>query len=97
MKRDIVPYTEDTARLLGDALARLDVPSFGPATGMALLRVSDGLNKLLQDQRLDNDQRAVLVGYQSRLLDVAAVAAYHQKGVIDKLAAIMNRTTGGQS
>lgn len=80
--KDIVPYTPAEAESLGSTLTKMGIPSFGPETGMQLLRVVEGVEKLMKDQRLDSHMVDVLKGFQQRILDVCEVAAGQQKEAI---------------
>lgn len=84
--KDIIRYTDEEAVMLGRTLTRLGVPSFGPQTGMQLLKVVEGVDKLLKENsRLTEQMKAVLGGYRNRLLDVCAVAGGQQGEVIKTL------------
>ncbi len=84
--KDIVSYTEEEARLLGRVLFRLGVPSFGPVVGMELLRIVEGIDGVLKNSELTEDQKWVLSGFKQRVTDVCGVAVHHQGMVIEKFS-----------
>ncbi len=82
--KDIAPYTEEEAQHLGRALIRLGCPSFGPAVGMDLLKVVEGVDKILQRRDLSPEMREVLFSLRTRFTDVCAIGAAMQGEVIEK-------------
>jgi len=64
--RDIVPYTDVEAGALGRTLVCIGCPSFGPAVGLELLRVVEGIDKILKREDIDGATKGVLIGLRAR-------------------------------
>ena len=87
--KDIVCYTEEEARKLGETLVKMGCPSFGPGVGMDLLRVVDGIDTILKNPKLGKEVRDVLMSLRGRFTDVCAVGAYMQGVVLKEMEKIL--------
>ena len=85
MKTDIVPYTAEEAQVLGKALVKLGCPTFGPAVGMDLLRVVEGIDIITKKRKLPSPLIEVLQSLRARLMDVVAIGGAMQMEVLTQL------------
>jgi len=87
MKSDIHPYTEEEAKRFGMVLAKLGVPSFGPATGMELLRIVDAVKEVVKKNKakVSPEGLALMQGYCDRIQDLCAVAASMQGAILEQM------------
>lgn len=84
--RDIIPYSPDEARRIGQIVAKLNIPCPSPENGIALVRMRDGLLKQ-SEQQTDPQCRALLEDLAHRYTDVATVLAFTQEEIIKRLTA----------
>lgn len=91
MKFDILPYDKEDAEKFADILFRMGVPCFGPATGMDLLEIIEGIDKVLKayEGKLTPDMIMLIDGYRIRLTDIIAISAYQQGKVIAHLEKLL--------
>lgn len=90
MMPDIIPYGEEEALKLGKCLSKMGVPSVGPGTCMALLRIASGIDeKLKQAKDYDPQVRTLLNNYRARILDICAVEAGAQAEILQQLENII--------
>lgn len=90
MMPDIIPYGEQEALQLGKCLSKMGLPSVGPGTCMALLRIAEAIDaKLKQSPSYDPQVRTLLNNYRARILDICAVEAGAQKEILEQLGKII--------
>lgn len=87
--KDIVPYSQEEARRLGRTLVLCGCPSFGPAVGMDLLRVVEGIDKILKRTDLSAGIKEMLESLRARFTDVCAVGASMQGEVLSRAEEII--------
>jgi len=94
MKVDIVGYEERFAKKMGQVLAALGIPTFGPATGIELLRMVEGVDEMLKKNKdkLTPEMVTLFQGYRTRILDICAVSIHHQGAVMEKLESLLKGT-----
>ena len=66
----------------------VEIPSFGPNTGMKLVEIASAIRTVLVEGVKDKDALDELENYMLALDLVTAYAAKHQKAVLDKLTSL---------
>lgn len=92
----MVPYSPDEGERIGRCLTGLGVGSLGPCVGSAMLRIAEGIEKVIaSDHRLDAGMMQVLAEYREKLLDVCRVEAGAQAEAIAVLQRLVGKAKGG--
>lgn len=83
------PYTERESEQIGLILHKLNIPSISPVTGIQLVRIVNAMDEKIKEMgsqpNFTEPMREVMINYRARLLDIAGVAAFHQRATIEQL------------